>query len=124
MVAVVSHNAQTLTGLESYLRGAGIRTIGYRNLEEVPRIPSLDALVVFPDDFAWETVLSTIAELAERRPRALPVLVTSHPQRFSELTAARVLMVPRPAWSWKILEAIQAHVEAARRAGSRRGKAR
>ena len=39
------------------------------------------------------------------------MLVTSHPKRFAELMGAeKVLVVPRPAWGWAILDALRAHL--------------
>ncbi len=60
----------------------------------------------------WENVTVAIAELRTRRPRALRVLVTSHPRRFHDLaTPESDVIVPPPAWGWKILDVVRAHVE-------------
>lgn len=65
---------------------------------------------MFPDDFQWVSVVAMLAELAERHPGALPVVVTAQPQRFEALTSSpELLIVARPAWGWTILEAIRAH---------------
>jgi hypothetical protein len=71
------------------------------------------AFVLFPDEFRWEKVISALADLAEQRPKLLPVLVTARPQRFENLTSApaKTLIVPRPAWGWPILEAIRARLD-------------
>jgi hypothetical protein len=113
-VAIVSNNPETLDGLQSYLSAAGVMARCTRDLLDCVRFApaSTLAFVLFPDDFRWETVIATIAELTESRPKALPVLVTSQPQRFESLTAPdSVLIVPRPAWGWTILDAIRAHLD-------------
>jgi hypothetical protein len=112
-VAIVSTNADTRDGLESYLRGAGVVARSLRDTDELTRVihGKLDALVLFPDDFRWESVIATVADLAERWPNALPVLVTAHPKRFENLAGANGFIVPRPAWGWRILDAIRAHVD-------------
>jgi hypothetical protein len=113
-VAIVSTNPETLDGLQTYLRGAGVAARCSRALEDCVHTapPTTIAFVLFPDDFQWERVISTLAELAEQRPKALPVLVTAQPQRFNRLVSAEsVLVVPRPVWGWTILDAIRAHFE-------------
>lgn len=115
-VAIVSSNAETIDGLRSYLRSAGVIAHGMGSIEDfVQNVPSsIDAFVLFPDDFRWESVLSAIAERNDRFLGALPVLVTGHPKRFEALALGEpVLVVPRPVWGWKILDAIRAHAETA-----------
>jgi len=89
-VTIVSSNPETLDGLQTYLRGAGVAARCTRDLGDCANSAmNTLAFVLFPDDFRWEHVLATLAELAERRPRALPVLVTAQPQRYGELTPGR-----------------------------------
>jgi hypothetical protein len=76
------------------------------------------AFVIFPDDYRWESVVSALATLIERRPKVLPVLVTSHPKRFDGLVDhEHVVVVARPAWGFTIAEAIRAHAGGTREAG-------
>ncbi len=112
-VVIVSDNSETLDGLQSYLRGAGVTARCTRDLAGCARCVRATTLafVVFPDDFRWEKVVATMAELAVLRPKALPVLVTSQPQRFRALASPDVVVVPRPAWGWTILDAIRAHID-------------
>jgi hypothetical protein len=112
-VAIVSDNPETLDGMQTYLRGAGVQARCSRDLGAcVKSAPaSTLAFVLFPDDFRWESVIAAILELIERRPKALPVLVTSQPQRFSDFARSNVLVVPRPVWGWAILDAIRAHLD-------------
>jgi hypothetical protein len=113
-VVIVSDNPETLDGLQRYLRDAGVATRCTRDLSECTNVasPRAVAFVLFPDDFAWEQVIVTLATLSEQRPLALPVLVTARPDRFERLTIAKnVLVIPRPAWGWTILDAIRDHLE-------------
>jgi DNA-binding response OmpR family regulator len=122
-VTIVSTNPETLDSLRTYLSGAGVQARCTHDLRECASrmTPATLAFVLFPDDFRWEIVVTTLADLAAQRPDALPVLVTAHPQRFERLTSAEnVLIVPRPVWGWTILDAIRAHIE---RQGSRRREA-
>jgi hypothetical protein len=110
-VTIVSRNPETLDGLKGYLRGAGVVAHCTRNLADCTLLASKGtrAVVMFPDDYRWETVIATLADLAALRPPAVPVLVTAHPQRFEELTdAENVILMPRPAWGWTILDAVRA----------------
>ena len=111
-VTIVSANPETLDGLQAYLRGAGVAARCARELTACAGSSrETHAFILFPDDFRWEQVVATLAELAEQRPHALPVLVTAHPQRFGDRVAGSVLIVPRPAWGWSILDAIRAHLD-------------
>lgn len=113
-MTIVATNPETLDGLQAYLRGVGIAARCTRDLGECAKFApeATIAFVVFTDDFRWEKVIAALADLAELRPKALPVLVTAQPQRFQNLTSAEtVLIVPRPAWGWTILDAIRAHLD-------------
>lgn len=111
-VTIVSRNVETLDGLQAYLRGAGITARSTRALDDCVKLAPATTLafVLFPDDFPWENVVATLAELAAQRPDALSVLVTAQPNRFEEVAVPeRALVVPRPVWGWKILDALRAH---------------
>lgn len=113
-VTIVSANAETLDGLQAYLSGAGFVARCARDLAACKKTasPRTLAIVVFPDDFRWEEVADALADLAAQHPRALPVLVTAHPQRCEALRSTEeLLIVPRPVWGWTILDAIRAHIE-------------
>ena len=126
-VTIVSTNAATLDGLQTYLRGAGVvaRCAGVldRCVKSSPAMTI--AFILFPDEFRWESVVATLADLAAQRPRALAVLVTAHPDRFELLTApAGALIVPRPVWGWTILDALRAHHERHQSLPKERARAR
>ncbi len=112
-VAIVSANAETLDGLQSYLQEAGIAARGTRQLEDCAALtaPATLAVVLFPDDFVRESVMAAVFDIGARGPSILRLLVTGHPKAFEQLVEGRrnVLVVPRPVWGWTILDAIRAH---------------
>ena len=114
-VAIISANPETRGGLEKYLRGVGIAARGCRRLEDCADLTSAStlAVVLFPDDFAWEAVIATIAELARRCETTLRLLVTGQPKKYERLVEGRpnVVVVSRPAWGWTILDAIRSHAD-------------
>ncbi len=118
-VTIVSDNPETIDGLETYLRAAGVTTQSTRYLEKSRTMipPSGAALVLFPDDFPNAAVLATVADLRMERPRALLVLVTREPKQFQALPsiagAVPPLVVHKPAWGWTILDAIRANIDVA-----------
>ena len=117
-VTIVSANAETLDGLAAYLRRAGVTTLASEHVEKLLEMTPLASSVVllFPDDFGWESVMSALAALRAERPKTLPVLITKEPQRFESLlsTGGGVvpLLVPKPVWGWTILDAIRARIDA------------
>lgn len=116
-VTIVSANPETLDGLEAYLRRAGLKTKGTRQIEATSAItPSTASVVVlFPDDFGVAIVTATLGTLRIQRPKTLTVLVTKEPRRFEALPVVKgvaPLVVPKPVWGWTILDAIRAHLGA------------
>ncbi|HEX7669860.1 MAG TPA: hypothetical protein VF395_09765 [Polyangiaceae bacterium] len=115
-VAIVSKNSETLEGLGSYLRGAGVVTSSTRAIARAAELGAgASALVLFPDDYTWDGAVAALAECRSRNPRAPLVLVTRTPQRFEALARpgdeAFTVVVPKPAWTWTILDAIRAHLD-------------
>jgi hypothetical protein len=114
-VVIVATKRETLDGLQRYLKDAGLSPRCTRTVDECIEASSTAtvAFLFFPDDFAWEKVIVMLASIAEQRPFALRVLVTSRPDRFECLGAADgLLVVPRPSWGWALLDAIRGHVAA------------
>jgi hypothetical protein len=115
-VTIVSANPETLDGLQSYLRQAGIRARGTGEIESGAAM-DLDptAVVFFPDEFPADDVLKEVARLRRERPQVLIVLVTREPRRFTQTLAtnerAPTIVVPKPVWGWAILDAIRGHLE-------------
>lgn len=112
----MAKNPGTLDDLETYLQRAGVTTSRTRQMERATEIVvGASAVVVFPDDFDWETVVPALTACLVANPRALPVVVTNAPQRFESVSwpedGAVPLLVPKPAWGWTILDAIRAHLD-------------
>jgi hypothetical protein len=110
-VTIVAANAKTLDGLQGYLSLAGLDARGTSHLGELDR-KHCSAVVFFPDDFSSTTVLRELMRLQREHPTVLPLLVTSEPQRYSAIPASggkavQPVVIPKPAWGWTILEAIQ-----------------
>jgi hypothetical protein len=116
-VRIVSANAETLDGLQAYLRQAGIDARGTREVETgAGSDPAPGAVVFFPDEFGIDRALGEIARLRRARPQTLIVMVTGEPKRFAEALVhgegpSQALVVAKPAWGWTILDAIRGRLE-------------
>jgi len=113
---VVSKNADTLHGLATYLRDSGVSTASTRQVEaSVDLADGSTAIVVFPDDFDWDMAVSALIRCQRKHPGVLVVLVTRSPRSFKSVawpqSGTPPVLVPKPAWGWKILDAIRAHVD-------------
>lgn len=110
-VTIVATSAETLDGLQGYLSLAGLDAHGTSHLGELGR-KNCAAVVLFPDNFSSAMVLRELMRLREEHPTVLPLLVTSEPQRYGAITdtgrkALQPVVIPKPAWGWTILDAIQ-----------------
>lgn len=115
-VTIVAASAETLDGLQGYLSLAGLDARGTRHLSEVDR-ENCSAVVFFPDEFSSTTVLRELVRLRKEHPRVLPLLVTSEPERYRSIPHASgksvaPVVLPKPAWGWTILDAIQRRTSA------------
>ena len=118
-VVVVSENAETVDGLQSYLVGVGIDAQSAGNLAAATTgLPErTTAVVCFPDGFNSDDVLGHIRALHSKRPRLLLLLITRDVRRFSAALASNqpeppVLVLPKPAFGWTIVDAIRLHAHA------------
>lgn len=117
-VVVVSENPETVDGLQTYFGGVGIASETARTLDATASLPErTTAVVVFPDGFGAEDVISRVQTLHEERPGVLLLLVTREPRRFSAaLGASRpdsvLVVLPKPAFGWTIVDAIRLHAQA------------
>jgi hypothetical protein len=124
-VAVVSANHETLDDLRGYLRGVGVEAACGRKLDVLEGLPAtVVALVVFPDDFLRQNVVTRLAAIIDLRPRLLAILVTGDARRYSDdlPRSPRIVVVPRPVWAWAIYDAIRPHL--ATRTGDEKRAAR
>jgi hypothetical protein len=106
-VTIVANNPETLDGLQEYFQRAGIDARGTRQIEGWKRTsPPCAAVVLFPDDFAFDEVKRTVGQLQRARPNILSILVSADPKRF-EAVAGDAIVIPKPAWGWTILDTIR-----------------
>ncbi|MFT3770838.1 MAG: hypothetical protein QM820_35900 [Minicystis sp.] len=114
-ITVVADNPETVDGLTAYFNQADAPAHGARALREVAEMPaSTTAVVLFPDDFAFTEVITTLDAIRRRRPQLLVVLVTREPHRFEAACersgeAVPVLLLPKPSFGWSILDAVRSH---------------
>jgi hypothetical protein len=117
-VVIVSENAETVDGLQRYLVGVGINAQSAGGLAATANLPErTTAVVIFPDGFNAEDVLGHVRALHRNRPRLLLLLVTRDARRFSEALASKqrdppVLILPKPAFGWTIVDAVRLHAQA------------
>jgi hypothetical protein len=116
-VTVVADNPQTLEDLYAYFKQVGVTSNGARELDSAAVVPAdVTSLVLFPDDFGQADVEATILALRRARPKLLIVLVTGAPQRLAAALepdgrSLLPLVLPKPAFGWTILDAIQGRAE-------------
>lgn len=117
-VVIVSANAETVDGLQGYLVGVGINAQSAGSLAATANLPArTTAVVLFPDGFNAEDALGHARALHRERPRLLLLLVTRDARGFSEALASDqreppVLILPKPAFGWTIVDAIRLHAQA------------
>jgi hypothetical protein len=120
MVGIVADSRETLDGMHAYLQRSGITSASTRRLNEVEALAGeACALVIFPDEFHGATVSSLVSGLLLAHPRLFVILVTATPHLFRFARAAEphsVLVLPKPAFGWTILDALRDHTTRTRRA--------
>ena len=113
-VLVVSSSAETREGLHAYFSQTGLAVVTRRTLNMVADLPgSLQAIVVFPDDFAAHEAVAYLSTIRSRRPELTMVIVTREPLAYTtDGTPLRAIVLPRPAFGWTILDAIRGALHA------------
>jgi hypothetical protein len=112
-VAIVSDNRETLDGLDHYLQRAGVETTCTRRVQRAAEISKgCSVVVLFPDDYEWGAVVAALSDCRRADAQSRAVVVTERSERFTSLVQPPALpelvIVPRPAWGWTILDAIRA----------------
>jgi len=126
-VTIVSANAEPLVGLQTYRSGGGVAARCARDLAACSTLMSARtlAVILFPDAYRSDRVVAVLSRLAAEPPERLSVIVTAHPRRFDERTSLpEILIVPRPLWGWRLLDAIRAHAARRESAAKERRRAR
>ena len=115
-VIVVSDNRETLDSVQPYLERAGatVRCVS-RAEKSADSAWGMDAVLFFADDFPRPLALEAFAALRALRPTPLLVVVTEDMGAFADgPTRARkargIVMLPRPAWGWMLVDAIRVGV--------------
>lgn len=112
-VRVVAVSADTVHGLALYLERAGMTATTTRSLFDADWSPAASvAVVLFPDEFGAADVVSWVSALRQSQPRLLMIAVTAEPQRIRAALepmgdSLPPLVLPKPAFSWTILDAIR-----------------
>jgi hypothetical protein len=113
-VMVVSRRAETRAALAKYLEDSGVDVAGL-DRAEVGRVPPrVAAVVFFPDEFSERRALDFSEAMRRVRPGALLIVVTREPLRLGALLAREQpavapIVLPKPSFSWSILDAIREH---------------
>jgi len=109
-LALISNDRETLDGVKDYFERAGARLRATNRLEEASDTAAgAEAVVFFADDYPLEEARAAVAGLSVR----LVVIVTADVAAFNacrkgRASAERIVVLPRPAWGWVLLEAIRA----------------
>ena len=108
-LALISADRETLDGVKTYFERAGARVRTTSRLDEAEDASAgADVVVFFADDYSPEESDGVLSDLAVR----LLVIVTAESAAFnarreSWSRAGRVVVLPRPAWGWVLLETVR-----------------
>lgn len=111
-LTLVSRDPDTLWGVHDYLTRVGASLKTTSQLEQASEAgTNSDAIVLFADEYPYEAIVSTLAEL----PPRLVVIVTGRTNEFEPLRnrsdlRARLVVLRRPTWGWMLLDAVRAGV--------------
>lgn len=120
-VLIVSRNRETAHNLQQYFESRSLTVTVFAGFARVPldARPTPTALVVFPDEFPKDEAEVGLLEFAQHYPSATMTVVTADMQRFEDLATKlgenafrRVLVLPRPAFSWTIFDHVTTPVTA------------
>lgn len=118
-VLIVSRNRETARNLQQYFESRSLTVTVLERLAAVPKDSKPTALVVFPDEFPKGEAERGLLDFAQRYPSATMTVVTADMQRFEDLGTRlgesafrRLLVLPRPAFSWTIFDHVTTPVPA------------
>lgn len=110
-VLIVSRNEETARNLRSYFESRNLKVMVATKLADAPGDLRPTALVMFPDELARGEAENELQAFAQQCPSATMTVVTADMQRFEALGARlgddamrRLLILPRPAFGWTILD--------------------
>lgn len=118
-VTIVSKNPETLDTLQAYFTRVGVSARCTRAAHDIAAVASeqTTATLIFPDEYDDAIILRLVAELRERRPRLLTVIVTRAPHRLrsalrsDDVRSLAPIILPKPSFGWDILDALRAHAQ-------------
>ncbi len=113
---IVCDNDETLLGLRDYLSRASIGARATRSLPDAwNQSASVDALVLFPDDFDTGQVTDGLARVLATASCTLVIVVTGDSQSFEALVQSTgngaAVVMPKPVWGWTIVDLLRARLE-------------
>jgi hypothetical protein len=110
-VLIVSRNEETARNLQHYFESRSLLVTVTTRLGATKGDATPTALVIFPDEFPKGEAERGLLELAQHYPSASMTVVTADTQRFADLGGRldenahrRLLVLPRPAFSWTIFD--------------------
>jgi hypothetical protein len=110
-VLIISRNAETAQHLRLYFESRGLLVDVAPALGEELAVGSHLALVVFPDELTKTEAELRLPALVRRQRKVKVIVITADTQRYSDLAprpdetrAQRVIVLPRPAFSWTIFD--------------------
>jgi hypothetical protein len=113
---IVCDDDTTLIRLRHYLERGGVRARATRLLQDAWReAPRCAALVLMADDFDLREVAAGLYGLCSRSPTPFVIIVTSVRQHFEPTIQSfdhpeSVVIIPKPAWGWTILDLIRSRL--------------
>lgn len=108
-LALISADRETLDGVRDYFERAGARVRTTSRLDEAHDASAgADAVVFFADDYPADESSQVLSAFSA--PVLVVVtadLVGFNARRRTWSHAGRVVVLPRPAWGWVLLDAVQ-----------------
>ena len=114
-VVVVAESKETASGLQEYLATVGVACRASSELGMAEGLDgSVNAVVLFPDEFQPASVIRWINALRAGRTNLLLIVVTSAPQRLAQALepvaqATAPVVIAKPVFGWAILDALRLH---------------
>jgi hypothetical protein len=107
-IALATTNHETLDGVQEYFTRVGARLTNISKLDDALHTTAgVDVVVLFADDYPREMVLRAVEELSVKLIIVVTGEVRAYVPRAAKGSAARVLVLARPAWGWMLLDAVR-----------------
>lgn len=113
-VLIVSGNLESARQLQGYFESRAVVSTVAGKLPKLPRPAVPRSLVLFPDELKAKDIDSWVIEQLALAPYTQVTIVTGNTQRFENLYARiptsehqRLTVLPRPAFSWTILDHVK-----------------